>query len=182
MAHEGWKEILAFWFEEVTPEQHFVKDSDFDATITRRFQDTHTAARRGELADWRLSGKGRLAEIIVLDQFSRNMFREKPLAFAQDAQALALAQEAVAQGGDGDLPVAWRLFMYLPYMHSESPLVHKEAMRLFDQPGLEPSLEYEIKHKRIIDRFGRYPHRNKALGRDSTAEEIAFLKEPDSSF
>jgi uncharacterized protein (DUF924 family) len=119
---------------------------------------------------------------MVLDQFSRNIHRDTAAAFANDALALALAQEAVARGSDRELPVPHRAFLYLPWMHSESPTIHEEALRLFAQPGLEHNLEFERQHKAIIDRFGRYPHRNEALGRASTQEELAFLREPGSSF
>jgi uncharacterized protein (DUF924 family) len=126
-----------------------------------------------------------LAEVLVLDQFSRNVYRRKPQrprAFAQDALALALAQELVASGQDRTLPLAQRNFAYMPYMHSESALVHEQAVALFSQPGMADTLRFELLHKAIIDRFGRYPHRNAILGRSSTAEELAFLSEPGSSF
>lgn len=174
--------ILAFWFDELEPKQHFVKDARLDETIRERFGDTYAAAARGELFAWRERARGRLAEIIVLDQFSRNLYRDDPRAFASDPMALVLAQELVARGDDRALPVAWRAFAYMPCMHSESPRIHEMAMRLFSQPGLEYNLKFEHAHKAIIDRFGRYPHRNAVLGRTSSEEEIAFLKEPGSSF
>ncbi len=118
----------------------------------------------------------------MLDQFSRNIYRDTPRAFAQDALALVLAQELVASGQDRNLSVVQRVFAYMPYMHSESALVHAQAAALFSQPGMEYNLDYELRHKSIIDRFGRYPHRNTILGRSSTAEELAFLSEPGSSF
>jgi uncharacterized protein (DUF924 family) len=176
------QDILHFWFEELTDKQHFVKDLALDETIRTRFGATLGAAARCELFAWRATHGGRLAEIIVLDQFSRNIFRDRPQAFAQDALALALAQELVARGQDQLLNTAERRFAYMPYMHSESPLIHVQAVRLFSQPGLEDGLSYEIRHKAIIDRFCRYPHRNAVLGRASTAEETAFLSEPGSSF
>jgi uncharacterized protein (DUF924 family) len=123
-----------------------------------------------------------LAEIIVLDQFSRNVWRDTPRAFAQDALALALAQELVARGDDAALPLAQRRFAYMPYMHSESIVVHQEALRLFAQAGLEDNLRFERSHLAILERFKRYPHRNAILGRESTPEELAFLQEPGSSF
>ncbi len=174
--------ILHFWFEELTAKQHFVKDAALDETIRARFGDLLAAAARCELFGWRATAEGRLAEIIVLDQFSRNVYRDTPRAFAQDALALVLAQELVASGLDRSLPVAQRIFAYMPYMHSESALVHAQAVALFSQPGMEDNLDYERRHKAIIDRFGRYPHRNLILGRSSSAEEMAFLSEPGSSF
>ena len=123
-----------------------------------------------------------MAEIVALDQFSRNVYRDTARAFAQDALALALAQELVASGQDRSLPLAQRSFAYMPYMHSESALIHAQAVALFSQPGMEDALRFELRHQAIIARFGRYPHRNAILGRISTAEELAFLGEPGSSF
>lgn len=174
--------VLQFWFEEISPKQWWAKDADFDRQIEKRFGDLHACAAACELWQWRQSAEGRLAEIIVLDQFPRNIYRNDRRSFATDSLALVLAQEAVRGGHDQRLPVDQRAFLYMPYMHSESAVVHEQAMRLFDQPGLEYNFDFERKHKMIIDRFGRYPHRNKILGRESTPEEIAFLKEPGSSF
>ena len=176
------QEILHFWFDELTARQHFVKDAALDETIRTRFGATLKAAARGELFAWRASADGRLAEIVVLDQFSRNVYRDTPRAFAQDALALALAQELVAGAQDGILPTVQRVFAYMPYMHSESALVHTQAVALFSQPGMEDNLNFELRHKAIIDRFGRFPHRNAILGRTSSAQELAFLREPGSSF
>lgn len=176
------QDILTFWFDEATPEQHFKKDAVFDATIRERFVDIHAAAVRGELSTWRDTPAGRLAEIIVLDQFSRNLFRDDVRAFAADGMALVLAQEAIRAGADRDMPAGRRAFLYMPFMHSESPVIHAEAERLFRQPGLENNYQFELKHKAILDRFGRYPHRNAVLGRASTPEELAFLEQPGSSF
>ena len=176
------QEILAFWFEELTAKQHFVKDAAVDETIRTRFGDTLEAATRCELFAWRETPEGRLAEIIVLDQFSRNLYRDTPCAFAQDALALVLAQELVASGQDRSLPEAQRVFAYMPYMHSESALVHARATALFSQPGLEGNLNFELRHKAIIDRFGRYPHSNAVLGRASSDEEMALQREPGSAF
>ncbi|TAH12694.1 MAG: DUF924 domain-containing protein [Curvibacter sp.] len=174
--------VLYFWFEELTAKQHYVKDATLDETIRARFGDTLEAAAKCELFAWRATAAGRLAEIIVLDQFSRNVYRDTPRAFAQDALALVLAQELVASGQDGSLPEAQRSFAYMPTMHSESALVHTQAVALFTQLGNENNLDFELRHKAIIDRFGRYPHRNAILGRTSSAEELAFLSEPGSSF
>ncbi|AAV82415.1 DUF924 family protein [Idiomarina loihiensis] len=175
-------EVIEFWFNELTPKQWFVKSDELDKSIKKRFSSTLEAAEKGELWHWRGTEKGRLAEIIVLDQFSRNIYRDTPKAFAQDAIALVLAQEAVAQCADKSLEPHEKSFLYMPYMHSESKLIHKQAIELFDQPGLENNYEFEVKHKEIIDRFGRYPHRNAILGRESTSEEEDFLKQPGSSF
>jgi uncharacterized protein (DUF924 family) len=174
--------ILNFWFTELTPKQHFAKDAALDEAIRTRFGATLEAAAQCELFAWRATPEGRLAEVLVLDQFSRNVYRDTARAFAQDALALVLAQELVASGQDRSLPLAQRSFAYMPYMHSESALVHAQAVALFSQPGMEDTLRFELRHKEIIDRFGRYPHRNAILGRTSTAEELAFLSEPGSSF
>ena len=174
--------ILHFWFEELTDKQHFTKDPALDEAMRSRFGPTLEAAARCELFAWRATPAGRLAEMLVLDQFSRNIFRDTPRAFAQDALALVLAQELVAGGHDHRFSPAQRAFAYMPYMHSESLVVHFEAERLFAQPGLENNLSFEHRHKAIIERFGRYPHRNAILGRASSAEELAFLTELGASF
>ena len=177
-----YKDIMTFWFKEVEPAQWFKKDLVFDQMIHNRFSETHQKARAGELFSWRETPEGALAEIIVLDQFSRNIYRDNAAAFACDAMALALAQEAVSKGFDGQLVDFQRTFLYMPFMHSESKLIHLEAVKLFESLGNQTTLEFEHKHKEIIDRFGRYPHRNTLLGRSSTEEELLFLQQPDSSF
>jgi len=174
--------VLHFWFDELEPKQWFIKDLALDEQMRVRFGEVHRAASLGELESWRQTPDGRLAEVIVLDQFSRNLYRDTPLAFAYDGIALVLAQEAIALGADQEVAFEHRNFFYMPFMHSESALIHEKAVELFSKPGAEYSYEFELKHKAIIDRFGRYPHRNAILGRDSTAEEIEFLKQPDSSF
>lgn len=175
-------EIISFWFDEIDHKQWWIKDPQFDERLRQRFGQVHAAGARGELFPWRASIDGRLAEIIVLDQFSRNLFRDDARAFACDGMALVLAQEAVATGGDAELSAQRRAFLYMPYMHSESLLIHDQAERLFAAPGLEGNLDFERKHRAIIERFGRYPHRNQALGRTSTPEEIEFLRQPGSGF
>jgi len=177
-----YREILAFWFIETAPRNWWVADSAFDAVIAERFGRIHAAAAAAELSEWRHVPDGRLAEIIVLDQFSRNLFRGSARAFAQDAMALVLAQEAIAGGHDLMLPSQQRAFLYMPFLHSESRLIHERAERLFSAPGLEENYRSELQHKAIVDRFGRYPHRNAVLGRESTAEELAFLEQPGSRF
>lgn len=176
------EDILTFWFEELKPAQWWKKDPAFDAMIGERFGPLHGQAVRCELYTWRRTAEGRLAEIIVLDQFSRNMFRTSAQAFSADPLALALAQEAVATGADAKLTPVQRSFLYMPYMHSESLIIHEQALALYTRNGLEDNLNFEIRHQQIIARFGRYPHRNDILGRQSTAEELAFLEQPGSSF
>ncbi|OAZ96027.1 DUF924 family protein [Halomonas sp. G11] len=174
--------VLDFWFEALTPAQWFKKDPEMDQAIRERFGSLHAQAAQCECYAWRETPQGRLAEIIVLDQFSRNIYRDDARAFATDTLALALAQEAVAAGAAASLSSEQRAFLYMPYMHSESVAIHERAMELFNQPGLEKNFDFEVRHKAIIDRFGRYPHRNALLGRISTDEELAFLKQPGSSF
>ncbi|MGR5293945.1 DUF924 family protein [Vibrio mediterranei] len=176
------KDVLDFWFGELTPADWFSGDEVLDSLIEQRFLALHNKAALGELYTWRQSSQGRLAEIIVLDQFSRNLYRGKPQSFLSDPMALVLAQEAVALGEDMKLSEEQRSFLYMPYMHSESLVVHEEAVRLFKQSGLENNLDFEYRHKVIIERFGRYPHRNKILGRQSSEEELEFLTQPGSSF
>ena len=175
-------DILRFWFDECTPAQWWGVDPAVDAMVRARFGAIHQQAVAGELYGWRGDARGRLAEVIVLDQFSRNLHRGSPGAFAADPMALALAQEAVAAGLDAGLPVVQRNFLYMPYMHSESRAIHAVAQVLFAATGNASTLEFEMKHQAIIARFGRYPHRNAILGRTSTAEELAFLATPGSSF
>ena len=177
-----YQEILKFWFKETEPVQWWKKDEAFDRLIVERFSKVHQQAARCELFEWRKEPQGRLAEIIVLDQFSRNMFRDSPLSFACDPMALALAQEAVAAGADKSLGQVERSFLYMPFMHSESLKIHEIAVKLFQQNGSPNNLDFEFRHKAIIERFGRYPHRNDILGRTSSEEEIEFLKQPGSGF
>lgn len=179
---QEYQQVLAFWFEEIKPKQWWSSDPDIDRLIRERFLDLLERAARAELYGWRKEPKGRLAEVIVLDQFSRNIHRNTPQAFAQDAMALVLAQEAIAADAHLALSQTERVFLYLPFMHSESALIHEWAERLYRENGLQDNYDYELRHKAIIDRFGRYPHRNAVLGRTSTEEEVEFLKQPGSRF
>jgi len=174
--------ILDFWFHEIKPAQWWTVDPSFDELIRNRFGALHEQARRCELFAWRATPAGRLAEVIALDQFARNIHRGTADAFSADPLALALAQEAVAAGADLALPVEQRAFLYMPYMHSESAAIHAAGEPLMKARAPQGTHDFELKHKTIIDRFGRYPHRNAILGRASTAEEIEFLKQPGSSF
>lgn len=178
-------DILQFWFQELDASRRFAKDVALDEAIRQRFGATHLAATRGELFGWRVTLAGRLAEIIVLDQFSRNMYRDLPASFVHDAQALTLAQELVAREAaqpNDILTIEQRPFAYMPFMHSESPLMHAQAVQLFSRPGLEGYLKFELAHQAIIEQFGRFPHRNAILGRTSTPAEETFLKQPGSGF
>ena len=177
-----YRQVINFWFEEIEPAMWWKKDDGFDALLRERFSDTHASACRCELYEWRRHPVGRLAEIIVLDQFSRNLFRHSALAFANDTLALALSQEAIACGADQVLAPVQRSFLYMPYMHSESLKIHEVAAALYRDNGIQSNLDFELRHKAIIERFGRYPHRNGMLGRPSTLAEIEFLGGPGSSF
>jgi len=186
--------VLDFWFDQDNEPYWFAQNDNFDKQIQAKFGKIWQAAKHGECAPWRWSDNhndvnssitnlaGRLAEIIVLDQFSRNLCREQACAFAQDGMAVALAQEAIAQPHFETLPMEWRKFTIMPFMHSESAVIHKRYLPLFEQLNDPTTLDFERRHKDIIDEFGRYPHRNEALGRESTAEEDAFLQQPNSSF
>lgn len=175
-------EVINFWFVESSPEQWFKKDTLFDSLVTERFKNLHSAAIKCELHSWRDTPSGRLAEIIILDQFSRNIYRGKKEAFASDLIALVLSQEALHVKAHNSLDAQQKVFLYMPFMHSESADIHEIAVHLFGEPGMERNLDFELRHKAIIDRFGRYPHRNDILGRVSTLEEIEFLKTGGSSF
>ena len=175
-------EVLRFWFEEIEPKMWWVADPGFDEQIRARFLGLLQQAALGELYVWRQEPKGRLAEVIVLDQFSRNIYRNTPLAFSQDPVALVLAQEAIGIGSHRELSLSERSFLFLPLMHSESKKIHVWAESLYREFAPTSNYEYELRHKAIIDRFGRYPHRNAILGRTSRPDEVEFLKQPGSSF
>jgi uncharacterized protein (DUF924 family) len=189
--------VLEFWFgEHSTPafgqasERWFKRDEAFDALILERFGETLEAARRGECDAWQRTPLGALALVIVLDQFSRNTCRGHVDAFAGDARALEVARRLVTSGAHLDLPTAeHRAFAYLPFEHAESLPAQRESVRLFEalsretgETGRGSYLDYARRHAAVIERFGRFPHRNAALGRESTDEECAFLREPGSSF
>ncbi|WP_028771518.1 DUF924 family protein [Shewanella waksmanii] len=175
-------DIIQFWFDEIDPKLWWVKDTAFDQQLSQRFGRLLEQAKKAELYHWRTTPQGRLAEIIVLDQFSRNIYRDTPGVFAADPMALTLAQEAVTQGADKELKPNQVPFLYMPYMHSESVKIHEIAMVLFSRDAAKGNLEFERRHKAIIDRFGRYPHRNHILNRPSTEDELVFLSQPGSSF
>jgi len=174
--------VLTFWFEEIEPQVWWTTDPAFDERIRERYLGLLQRATQGELYGWRSTPEGRLAEILVLDQFSRNIHRDTWQAFSQDPMALALAQEAVAAQAHMRLSPTECIFLLMPYMHSESRLIHVQAEALYREFAPPDNHDFEFRHKAIIDRFGRYPHRNEVLGRMSTAEEIEFLRQPGSRF
>ena len=188
------QDVLDFWF--LPPDnpdygqsrvEWFRKDEAFDAHIRARFGALIDAAIEGGLRAWEATPHGALARLIVLDQLTRNVHRGTPRAFAGDAQALALAQSLTDQGLDQQLPPMLRAFAYLPFEHAEDLAMQARAVELFQllsqaQPGFESMLDYAQRHQEVIARFGRFPHRNAILGRPSTPQEVAFLRQPGSSF
>ena len=180
------EELLRFWFEESGPDFWFAKSDDFDRSIRERFLSNYKAAARGNYDEWQGSGAGCVALCLLLDQFPRNLFRNDARAFATDARALKIARRAVDAGRDlaPDISRDMRKFLYLPFEHSENLDDQLLCMKLMGE-RLNPigeDLDWARKHYVIIERFGRFPHRNAALGRKSTPEELEFLKGPDSSF
>ena len=176
------REVLRYWLEDLTLDQCFEKNDAIDATIRERFGAVHEqlAGAPGSIrAD---APRELLAALIVFDQFSRNLHRGSPKAFATDPVALRLARAAVADGLDQAMSKRERIFVYLPFEHSEDAADQEQSIRLFAQLGDENLDKYAMAHKVIIDRFGRFPHRNVVLGRESTPEEIAFLNEPMTSY
>ena len=187
------EQVLDFWFGAPGSAERgksraiwFKKDAVFDAGLHAQFGRLHTDARAGLLQAWEAQGKSALALIIVLDQFSRNMFRGQPESFAGDLAALRLAKHVIARGWDTGLMPVMRQFVYLPFEHSENLADQDESVRLFGILDALPETaglsEWAEKHRVIVQRFGRFPHRNEILGRASTPEEIGFLATPGSSF
>ena len=174
---ESAENILTFWFIKHGEEDWFAGTDVFDAELKARFADTHAMVGHGEAMTWREKPQGRLAVIIVLDQFSRQLYRNTPLAFAWDGMALVLAQEAIAGGHDEAIADRERMFFYMPFMHAESELMQHLGVQLFEQLGNEQLAGYAKEHLAVISKFGRFPFRNVALGRVSTAEELAHMEE-----
>lgn len=181
MKEKSLSAVLTFWFDELEPKHWFVKDNHVDEAISTRFGALYEAmsAFGPNHAEQSLET---LARILVLDQFPRNMFRGTKRAFATDELALQIAGSGIAAGQDKELLPSQKAFFYMPYMHSEEAQDQARSVALFAAPGLEDNYDFAIKHKAIIDRFGRYPHRNAVLGRKSTVEELRFLQEPGSAF
>ena len=174
--------ILSFWFEECSEKQWFGKDPEFDAALRERFGELVGAAAAGELEHWCETQDGTLAYILLLDQFTRNIHRGSGKAFAADAKARAAAKKALDSGLDAGLDDSRKTFLYLPLEHSEDLADQERCVALFEAMGDAEKTDYAVRHRDIIKRFGRFPHRNEALGRQSSDEELAFLKEPGSSF
>lgn len=200
-ASTGPEDVLRFWFGEpdsdplASAPKWWKKDTAFDADVRERFGDALERGVRGELADWRTTPRGRLALVILFDQLSRNMFRGTPRSFAQDALAREVADEALAAGDDETLGLVLAGFLLMPFMHAEDLPAQKRCIEGFERlrdvcpladakvrQDLEKSLNYAQMHAKIIERFGRFPHRNDLLGRTATNDEATFLEEPGSSF
>jgi uncharacterized protein (DUF924 family) len=187
------REILEFWFGKPDEPTYgnprkiwFQKDPAFDRAIRSRFLEDYHLAAANQLDHWQETPLSCLALILLLDQFPRNMFRGQAQAFATDRQALAIAETAIDQGFDRQLLTVQRLFIYIPFEHSENLQHQQQAIELFnllkDQPGTESFIQYAERHFQVIERFGRFPHRNSILGRENTPEEAEFLQQPGSSF
>lgn len=178
------QEVLKFWFEETAPAQWFQKNEAFDSEIRDRFHVTYDMAAKDLCADWARDADGVLALCLVLDQFPRNMFRGSAKAFATDEKALLIAKAAIHKGLDQLLSPIKRRFVYLPFEHSEVLADQKRSVQLFEAMKEADPMghEYARRHYSVIERFGRFPHRNAILGRENTAEEIAYLAEPNAGF
>jgi uncharacterized protein (DUF924 family) len=171
-------DIVSFWGE-AGPNKWFEQDEGFDQAIRLRFLPTYEEAANGELAAWEESVEGALALVLLLDQFPRNMFRGNARAFATDALARAVADRALARGFDQATELAMRPFFYLPFMHSEALIDQDRCVSLYEALGDGEQLRYAREHRDVVQRFGRFPHRNRALGRETTPTEQAFLKPDD---
>ena len=178
------QEVLKFWFDEISPQQWFQKNDAFDADIKERFIVTYDMARKGLCADWTNDAEGVLALCLVLDQFPRNMFRDTPKAFETDGKVLLVVKEALHKGFDQLLSPVKRRFIYMPFMHSENVIEQRRSVSLFEvMKGDDPlSYDYALKHLEVIERFGRFAHRNEVLGRESSVGELAYLKLPGAGF
>ena len=189
--------LLEFWFSDYAKPLHFEVNAAFDEELRRRFATQQRDAADGRLSTWERNPDSALALVLLLDQLPRNLFRRSPRAFATDTQALAVTNRAIARGFDAATPSDRRWYFYLPFEHSEKPEDQAHAVELFrnwaapqfavltdtkEREELERHLWFVDRHREIIDRFGRFPHRNDVLGRASTDEELAFLKEPHSGF
>lgn len=173
------EEILKYWFSEEITRLWFAKDQGLDEEIWEKFFETYKVM---EEIDWEETAENALAKVILFDQFPRNMFRDTPKAFETDELARKIAREAIEKGWDQELSENRRTFFYMPFMHSEDKEDQAYCVELFTKHGKKGGLDYAIMHQKIIDRFGRFPHRNKILGRESTEREKEFLLGPDSSF
>jgi len=184
--------LLEFWLSDYARPLWFERNAAFDAEIRHRFGGWIEAGAQGRLAEWERRPDTSLALVVLLDQFPRNIYRNSPRAFLYDSTAVGVAVRAIGRGHDQALPLDRRFFFYLPFEHSEKPAEQSRSVELFRRwvdahegaarNEAEDQFRYVLRHREIIERFGRFPHRNEVLGRDSTPEELAFLTEPMSSF
>jgi len=179
MMHKQAREIVDFWFSNQVKALWFKPTSEFDAQLREKYATRMQAACAGELRDWADTAQGALALIILLDQLPRNVHRGEPASFASDAQALAIAGQSLEAGFDTQVDAEQRPFFYLPFMHSESLVDQDRSVLLFETAGLENNLKWARSHREIVRRFGRFPHRNQILGRESTPEEVEWLNSPE---
>lgn len=182
MNKRTWQNVLEFWFDPKHVPLQFAENDEFDKKIRENFLETWKAASEGLLVEWRKDIRGRLAEIIVLDQFSRNLWRNDIRTYTQDKMAIALAQELVNHKNYKDLKREEKHFAVLPFMHSESLELHDWALPYYEEIGDKDLLWFENKHREVLEEFGRYPYQNDDLGRESTPEEIEILKEKKGRF
>lgn len=182
MAITTWKEVLDFWFDPKHTPLHFQVNHEFDELIRKKFLATWEAASEGLLLDWRKDIRGRLAEIIVLDQFSRNLFRNDVRTYTQDKMAIALAQEVINHPDYNTLKQEEKKYILLPFMHSESLDLHDWAAKYYEENGDENLIYFEKLHRDVLEEFGRYPYQNDDLGRKSTPDEIKYLEEKDGKY
>jgi len=173
-------EVVTFWFAKTVQPLWFASTPDFDEILRTRFLETYRAAAAGQLPDWEATAEGALALVIVLDQFPLNLFRSLPESFATEAIAREVADRAIGRGFDQALSPIQRQFLYLPFMHSEALADQERSVRLYQPPGMEENLRFARHHHNLIQRFGRFPHRNAILGRASTADELAYLASPEA--
>lgn len=173
------EDVLSFWFTETAPVQWFQVSPEFDTMVKERFLDLFRMAQQGICDGWTVSADGALALVILFDQFPRNMFRDTPEAYATDHLALKISRQAIEKGFDQVFVPLKRRFLYLPFEHSENLEDQKRSVSLFETMKEEDPLgfEYALRHQSVIEKFGRFPHRNKILGRESSPEEEKYLKE-----
>lgn len=180
--HDEARDVLRFWFEELKPEQQFAKDEAIDRAIAERFGRCRDFLLATGAAGWREPRENLLAAVIVLDQFSRNIHRGSPHAYAADDLALSLTLEAIGKGWDKDLPPEQAAFLYMPLMHAENAEAQRLSLQKFTALGRAENLRFAMEHAVVIEQFGRFPSRNAALGRQSTPEELEYLKRPDAGW
>jgi len=176
------QEVYDFWFEECGRDQWFKATLELDRNIRRRFRDTHLALARGVTEEWRSTPHSRLAAVIVLDQFPRNIYRATPLAFATDGVALREAKLALEAGADQQVDPECRTFFYMPFEHCEDLEEQERSVALFKALGDEEYIDYALRHREVIAAYGRFPHRNVLVGRQSTTAELEYLAQPGTGF